>query len=86
MTEPIEHEWSPGNPRCLHCGTLAEHHARTAQTCVPRRGQAELHLRPEPVRRVYASEDWDTINVRLNELRAASAEALNRIDPIGADG
>jgi hypothetical protein len=73
-----EHEWSPGNPRCIHCGTPSAIHSQQPQPCVPRWSQTEA-LRPEPARREYAIDAVDTIHARLAELEADRREALNRL-------
>jgi hypothetical protein len=55
--------------RCIHCGTLREHHERSPQNCV-RHPIAPEPLRPEPARRAYAVDDRATIPARIAELRA----------------
>ena len=77
MGNQLPHEWSPGNPRCIHCGTLFAMHAAKAQACVPRWTSAEAK-RPEPVRRQYAMEDFDTIQARMKELDAERVALLSR--------
>lgn len=79
----IEHESSPGNPRCIHCGTLFANHAIKPQPCVPRWSQTEK-LRPEPSRREYAVHAADEIHARILELRAEADAELNHI--VHADG
>jgi hypothetical protein len=73
----LEHESSPGNPRCIHCGTLFANHAKVPQPCVPRWSGTEA-LRPEPARREYAIDDIETIHARLVELEADRRAVLYR--------
>lgn len=70
-----EHEWTEG--WCKHCGANEQGYQATiaaggTSTCV-RQGEgrpaAAEEMRPEPTRRIYASEDWDFINQRLGELQ-----------------
>ena len=68
------HEFTSGADRCIHCGTLAARLIADPECpCVPH-GPV---LRPEPTRRQYASEDYDTIEVRLRELEAEKTAGLN---------
>jgi hypothetical protein len=64
----MEHEFSDADDRCIHCGTLKEHHERTPQPCPYRAAPSDL--RPEPSLRVPAADDSDTISARIKELRA----------------
>jgi len=79
-----EHEMSPGNPRCIHCGTLFANHAIKPQPCVPRWSGPDA-LRPEPARRVYASEDIDAIYLRLKEREIERQNQLVHADGEGGD-
>ena len=76
MSTP-EHEFPPGDEptaACIHCGTLRGLHETKAQPCVPRWSEPEK-LRPEPARRTYAFEEFDTISARIEEIRKAEDEA-----------
>ena len=71
----IAHEFSEANDRCIHCGTPRDLHDKMAQPCVPR--WSTEPLRPEPTRREYALEDYDTIGKRLAELAEERTAAMN---------
>jgi hypothetical protein len=65
---------------CKHCnarrlppGTNDE------RSCVPHNSSASV-LRPEPARRVRASDDYDVIRARVAELRAEALAAQNHTD------
>jgi len=77
-TAVVEHEFlAPGaDVRCVHCGTKQGHHRMVSQPCVPRWSEAEGPM-PEPARRVYASEDFDTIHARCVELETDTRAGLN---------
>lgn len=67
-----EHEFSEG--WCLHCGASEAGCTQVAaegntSTCNARADTVNA-LRPEPARRVYASEDFDAIGERMRELEA----------------
>lgn len=73
------HEWVQG--WCKHCGASESGYQEAislgyGSTCLERQAEPSAH-RPEPERRVYASEDYDTINSRLGELRGERDAALN---------
>ena len=73
----FEHEWPEGDELtrcCTRCGTPYGLHATKAQPCVPRWSEPEK-LRPEPARRTYAFEDFDTISARREEIRKAEDHA-----------
>jgi hypothetical protein len=72
-----EHDFSPSDQRCIHCGTLREHHENKPQLC-PRRVEAPTSLCPEPAQREYAADDQNTIADRLAELHAEKTAGLNR--------
>jgi len=65
-----EHEYAPplpsGERRCIHCGALK--HEKYTYTCLDRVAPGGA-LMPEPTRRVYASEAWDAIGARMEELQ-----------------
>lgn len=77
-----EHRWVGGI--CMHCGALdwhtvvQQHHLRNQtppatdeRQCVQRNDHQDPRaLRPEPKRRVYASEAWSEIKARLTEVQA----------------
>jgi len=70
------HTFPEGAERCVHCGTLASQIQRTA--CPGGKAGTTEGARPEPTRRVYASEDWDAIGARQAELRAEHDGVLNQ--------
>ena len=74
MIHSGDHEFKDGTAidRCVHCGTIYQHHLNAPQPCVPHRTSSEK-IMPEPSRRVYAVDDFDTIGKRLDELREEKA-------------
>ncbi len=61
-----EHHFEDG--KCRYCGALGPR-ADEQRSCVPR-GERASALRPEPARREYAVDSFDTIKIRLAELEA----------------
>lgn len=69
MIRSGDHDFKDGTATdpCIHCGTTYQLHQHKPQPCVPHR-TAE-RVMPEPARRVYAVEDYDTIGARIEELK-----------------
>ena len=68
----MDHDFSPSDQRCVHCGTKREHHEAAAQPCPRRSAVAAEAARPEPFLRTPAADDIDAIYTRIQELRAGS--------------
>lgn len=83
MAEQLSaHSFTGVNGRCIHCGAQPiSVGAREERSCV-KRDIRESDLRPEPVRRVPAIDDFSTIHQRLEELRkeAANRDTVAAID------
>jgi hypothetical protein len=69
------HEFPNEAERCTHCSTLRANVNQTA--CPGPQRHDAIPLRPEPIRREYASEDYDTIGSRAAELYAERTAAMN---------
>lgn len=64
-----EHVYAPNN-FCLWCGAIKTSADVDERTCVERdNGTGAGELRPVPARRLYASEDWDSISLRIAQIR-----------------
>lgn len=63
-----------GEDRCIHCGTPR---MNVGQTVCPGPQWRDAPMRPEPVRRQYASEAFDEIGRRVADLYAERTGAMN---------
>ena len=72
MIHSGDHEFVSGTATdpCIHCNVPYEKavHGGAEITCVPHRKSTDVVM-PEPARRVYAVEDFDTIGARAAEIR-----------------
>lgn len=74
----MEHDFEPLSGRCRACGSRqAFHETVPGGTPCPQQGTRAEPLRPEPERRVYASEDTEAICARIAELDAERLARLN---------
>lgn len=73
----IAHDFSGQSTRCIYCGTTEAHYVRdpAKSPCLTRHN--EEALRPEPSRREYVIDAFDTIRTRVHELHAERTAALN---------
>jgi hypothetical protein len=71
-----QHDPQPfeGGVRCRICGAV---NPGDDSTCIMRAGDPS-EMRPEPERRRYAIEEYDTISARVDDLRVERDEAINK--------
>jgi hypothetical protein len=76
------HSFTGVGGRCIHCGAAPISVGSVEERSCVKRDIRETDLRPEPVRRVPVTEEFDAIHQRLQELRkeAANRDTVAAID------